>query len=242
MRGGITESRVAKKMKRKFGRIAALAAMIAAVPLLSATAPAATNWLLQFSQSAKGGHVIGNPAAPNKVVEFASYTCSHCGQFEAQQVPLLKNGYVAKGKVSFEVRNLVRDPVDLTVALLARCGGTGRFFGNHRHFMITQAQWLAKADKISAATEAKAEAGDYAAFVLGAYREMGLSTFAAQRGITDAQARACLADPSALKAVIDMTTEATGTYGINGTPAFVINGKVREDAHDMASIKSYLTL
>jgi protein-disulfide isomerase len=230
--------KIMKTGLRQWGRLLVLTAI---APLMIAAVPA-TNWALQFSQSASGGHYVGNPAAANKVIEFASYTCSHCAQFEAQDVPVLKRDYVAKGTVSFEIRNLVRDPVDLTVALLARCGGKGRFFGNHRHFMATQDQWMATASKISGATEAKARAGDWAGFTVNAYREMGLSVFAAQRGITDAQARTCLADRAALKAILDMTTQATATYKLTGTPGFVINGKVRNGVHDIASIIPYLTL
>jgi hypothetical protein len=35
----------------------------------------------------------------------------------------LKTQYIDRGLVLFEYRNLVRDPVDMTAALLARCGG-----------------------------------------------------------------------------------------------------------------------
>jgi hypothetical protein len=71
------------------------------------------------------------PATPAAIARISKST----------DVPQIKNQFVATGKVSFEIRNLVRDPMDLTAAMLARCGGKGRFFGNHRHLMATQAQW-----------------------------------------------------------------------------------------------------
>ncbi len=214
-----------------------LPALLLPAVIIAAPAP---NWTLNFAQSAEGGHVIGNPNATTKVVEYASYTCDHCARFERNDVPVFKRDYIAKGKVNLEVRNLVRDPVDLTVALLARCGGTGRFFGNHRHFMATQTQWMAKASNISAATEAKLERGDASGFALGAYADMGLSTFAKQRGITDAQAKVCLADKVALKKLLGMTDKAVGPLGLQGTPSFLINGKVATDIHDLADMKRYL--
>ncbi len=226
-----------RMFKRSIFKFAVGAAFALAAPVILAAAP--SNWLQTFTLSAEGGHIIGNPAASTKVVEYASYTCSHCAHFEVNDAPLLKSNYVTKGKTSFEIRNLVRDPVDLTVALLARCGGKGRFFGNHRHFMATQSQWMAKAQSISSATQALLDKENYAGFMVEAYREMGLSTFAKQRGITDPQALACLKDPIALQKVLAMTDKAVGPLKIEGTPAFLVNGKVVH-AHELAELRAHL--
>ena len=150
-----------------------------------ATAPAKPAWLLTFTVSPVGGHIIGNPAAPTKLVEYASYTCGHCGAFETNEAPMLKSQYVANGKVSFEIRNLVRDEIDLTAAMLARCGGKGRFFGNHRHLMATQATW-SDDSKITPPTVAKLQANDLIGFMLAAHTELGLDKVMQARGITAA--------------------------------------------------------
>jgi protein-disulfide isomerase len=214
--------------------VAALAIFSASI----AVAQAKPAWLTTFTVSAKGGHIIGNPAAPAKIVEYASYTCGHCAQFEVDEAPLLKSQYVANGKASFEIRNLVRDPLDLTAALLARCGGKGRFFGNHKQLMATQGQW-ANGEKLSKATIAKLEAKQTVGFMQGAYTELGLDKIMAARGVTAAQAKVCLADTKAFNAVIAMTEEATGPLGMNSTPSFMINGKV-VDAHHWADLKPLL--
>lgn len=202
-------------------------------------APAKTNWLLTFSLTPKGSHIIGNPAAPTKLVEYASYTCGHCAHFETDDVPQIKNQFVATGKVSFEIRNLVRDPMDLTAAMLARCGGKGRFFGNHRHLMATQAQW-AQPSKLSKATIAHLEGGKTMQFMLGAYGELGLDTVMAQRGVTAAQGKQCLSSKAAFDAIIAMTDEAGEKLKINSTPTLLVNGKIIE-GHDFATIKTHLT-
>lgn len=197
-----------------------------------------TNWLLTFSTTARGSHVVGNPAAAKKLVEYASYTCGHCAHFEIDEVPQVKNQFVATGKVSFEIRNLVRDPLDLTAAMLARCGGKGRFFGNHRLLMATQTQW-AQGEKLSQATIAQLESGNTLQFMQGAYGELGLDTIMAQRGVTPAQGKACLADPAALRAIATMTEEATEKLKIAGTPTLLVNGKI-VDGHDFATLKPHL--
>lgn len=211
---------------------------IAAATLASGAA-APSKWLLTFTVSAKGGHIIGNPAAPTKVVEYASYTCGHCGDFERDGVPTLKAQYVATGKVSYEVRNLVRDGMDLTAAMLARCGGKGRFFGNHRHLMATQGKW-GNGAKLSKATLAKLDAQDLHGFMAGAYIELGLVPIMAQRGVTAAQGKLCLANKAELQKILDMTDEAVGPLGLQGTPSFLVNGQVRHDVGDLATLKPYL--
>ena len=202
-------------------------------------APAKTNWLLTFSATPKGSYIIGNPAAPTKLVEYASYTCGHCAHFETDDVPQIKKQFVATGKVSFEIRNLVRDPLDLTAAMLARCGGKGRFFGNHRHLMATQAQW-AQGSKLTNATLAHLEGGSTMQFMLGAYTELGLDKIMAQRGVTVAQGKVCLSNKAAFDTIIAMTDEATEKLNINSTPTLLVNGKVIE-GHDFATVKAHLT-
>jgi len=60
------------------------------------------------------------------------------------------------------------------------------------------------------------------------------------RNVTLAQGKACLTDVASLKQVLAMTDEATGPLGLDGTPSFLVNGKV-VDAHDLASLKPFLT-
>ena len=100
-----------------------LAGLVLFTAVAACSAPAKPSWLLSFTVSENGSHIIGNPAAPTKIVEYMSYTCGHCADFENKDAPLLKSQYVATGKASFEIRNLVLNPVDLTAAMLARCGG-----------------------------------------------------------------------------------------------------------------------
>ena len=152
-----------------------------------AAAPAPSKWLSTVSVTNKGAHVLGNPAAPNKVVEYLSYTCSHCADFELNEAPAFKAQSVATGKASYEVRNMVLNSVDLTAAMLARCGGKGKFFGNQRHLFATQSIWLSKTKNISAETQANLKSEDYAGFMIGAFDALELGSIMQQRGITHGQ-------------------------------------------------------
>ena len=198
-------------------------------------APAPNKWLATVTVSDKGAHILGNPAAPNKVVEYLSYTCSHCADFEANESPALKTQFVATGKASLEIRNMVLNPVDLTAAMLARCGGKAKFFGNHKQLFSTQSVWLGKTKDISAATEAKLKAQDYVGFMIGTFNEIGLAPIMQQRGITPVQAKACLADKAAFKTIVGMT-EAGSALGVRGTPSFFVNGVLQDHAHSTAEL------
>jgi protein-disulfide isomerase len=216
----------------------ASSALVFANVALSAPAKKAS-WLATFAQSSVGGTIIGNPNARVKVIEYGSYTCPHCAQFEKQDMPLLKRNFIATGKVSFEFRNLVRDPIDLSVAVLARCGGTARFYKNHQLLMASHDTWMAKADTLSAATTAKLAAKN-ASFMFGVYQDLGLGAIMAPVGLTKAQAQACFADPKALNQVQAMTLDATQNLNLHGTPSFLINGKFEHDISNMASLRPYL--
>ena len=105
-------------------RIAALGAI---AMLAIAAAPVASNPVVEI----EGAHRLGNAEADTRLTEFVSYTCIHCANFEKEAEGALKLIFVRSGKVSVEVRHIVRDPVDLTATLLARCGPADKFFANH---------------------------------------------------------------------------------------------------------------
>lgn len=201
----------------------ALLALSAAVPAMLSAAPA-PRWTAQVALSPMGGHVMGNPAAPTKLVEYVSYTCSHCAHFVAESTGPLKSGYVATGKVSVEVRNAVRDKYDLTAALIARCGGKARFMGNHEAIFANQDAWMPKI--IAYDGDSAAKPTDQVAAMRDIGQKTGLYALMAKRGFTPKQLDACVADPAALKQVLAMTNHAWRELKISGTPAFTVNDKM----------------
>lgn len=206
-----------------------------AIPAVAIAAPAA-NWVAQVARSPIGGHVLGNPSAPTKLVEYVSYTCSHCAHFVGEASAPLKANYVKGGKVSVEVRNAVRDKYDLTAALLARCGGPRRFFGNHEALFANQTAWMEQLqtyDRDAAKpTEQKAALRDIG-------QKTGLYALMGKRGFTPAQLDACINDPTSMKQVLAMTEEAWKKVQISGTPAFTINGTL-VDGSDWTRLRAAL--
>lgn len=191
-----------------------------AIPASALAAPAA-NWLTQIVLSPIGGHVLGNPAAPTRLVEYVSYTCSHCAHFVGEASEPLRANYVKGGKLSVEVRNAVRDRYDLTAALLARCGGPKRFFGNHEALFANQDAWM---EKLMAYEKDATRPTEQKAALRDIGQKTGLYALMAKRGYKPAQLDACINDPASMKQILAMTDEAWNKVQITGTPAFTVNG------------------
>lgn len=187
----------------------------------AAFAAAAPDWTARVALSPIGGHVLGNPAAPTKLVEYVSYTCSHCAHFVGEASQPLRDRYVKGGKLSVEVRNAVRDKYDLTVALLARCGGPRRFFGNHEALFANQDPWM---EKLTAYDRDAVKPTQEKAALRDIGQKTGLYALMAKRGFTPAQLDACVNDPNAMKQILAMTDEAWNKVRITGTPSFTLNG------------------
>jgi protein-disulfide isomerase len=210
----------------------------AAGPVAGTPAPAGTTWAETVAATPEGGFRMGNANAPIKVVEFASYTCPHCRDFTAEAGEPLRE-MVNSGKVSYEFRAFIRDPLDLTVALLAHCGGKDPFFPLTEQFFANQAPMFDKLQAQQGAYEAAMAAPADKRFVMLA-TTAGLIDFAKQRGIAEDQAKQCLADSKAAEALADGVKKATDAYAISGTPTFLINGKVVENAANWETLKAKL--
>jgi protein-disulfide isomerase len=192
-------------------------------------APASGDWSEITTESPEGGFIMGNPVAKVKLVEFGSLTCPHCREFDEKGAPKLIENYVKKGLVSWEFRNFVRDPFDITASIVSRCGGASSFFGLTRSFYASQPDWIGK---IQAATadpqQAAALQGLQPQQQFKAISDLaGFPSFAAQRGVPKAKLEACLADPAAATKLVQMNSDAVASYPeIPGTPSFLINGEL----------------
>ena len=181
-------------------------------------------------QTPEGGFLMGNPNANVKLIEYGSLTCPHCADFEEKGGKDLVDNYVKKGLVSFEFRNFVRDPYDITAALIARCGGPASFFGLTRAFYAEQKDWIGKIQAADPATMQALQSQPPQAQFKAIADMAGFPAFAALRGVPKAKSEACLADPAAATALVQMNSDAVSNYSVPGTPTFIINNEVVDGA------------
>jgi protein-disulfide isomerase len=194
------------------------------------------NWLATVAET-ESGHRIGNPAAKVKLVEYVSYTCPHCAQFTRESDGALKLAYIAPGNVSVEIRHLIRDPVDLTAAMLANCGAASRFPQNHDAFMHGQDDWIGPLANPTQTQRQRWTTGDSAARRRAIAADFGFYRIMETRGYRRTEADRCLADEALAGKLAENSAAGWKIPGIRGTPSFAINGVVLPGTHAWAPLE-----
>lgn len=194
-------------------------------PIAPIAAPAGKNWAETVAITEEGGYRMGNPDAPIKVIEYASLTCPHCADFTAEAGSELRDQFVASGRVSYEMRNLVRDGVDLTLVQLTRCSAPESFFALTDQTFANQRAFFDKAQNAPKPAQEAAFAAAPAQRGMAIAKLVGADEFFAARGIGADQAGKCLADTANAEKIATMSNEQSVKYDIQGTPTFMINGR-----------------
>jgi len=197
------------------------------------------DWTTTVTAGEDGSHVLGNPAANVKLTEFVSYTCPHCAHFHKESDAALKLGYVLPGKVSLEIRHIVRDPVDLAAALLTNCGDPRNFFRNHNLFLQTQDRWIAPLANATEGQKQRWTTGALPVRMKAIANDFGFFAMMAQRGYQRAALDRCLSDEAMARRLIAQTQNG-GKAGVEGTPSFMLDGTLLTGTHDWQSLDSQL--
>ena len=197
-------------------------------PIQTVEKPASGDWSEAVTPTNEGGFLMGNPNAKVKLVEFGSMTCPACAGFDEVGLPPLIDKYVKPGRVSFEFRNFVRDPYDITAALIARCNGARTFFPLTRALFGSQSQWMGKLQQAPAEQMQALQSLPPEQQFKTIAEMAGLQQFAAQRGVPAAKSSQCLADKGEIDRLVQMNSDAASDHNVAGTPSFLINGKLVE--------------
>jgi protein-disulfide isomerase len=147
--------------------------------------------------------VLGDPAAPVTIIEYASLTCPHCAEFHKTTLPALKAKYIDTGKVKLVMRDFPLDQYALQAAVIAHCAGPERYFAFLDALFQSQQSWA----RASNPTEA-------------------LKQLARLGGLVPETVDACLADKSMQEGVLQMRLTGEQQFDIASTPSFVVNGQV----------------
>lgn len=153
---------------------------------------------------------IGSETAPVTMIEYASFTCSHCAAFHTDVFPTLKSEYIDTGKVRFAQRDVYFDEPGLWAGVLARCAPDDKFYPVAGVLFDTQKDWLS------------AKTGDELAANL---RKIG-----ATAGMSNEQMDACWADEKKVESLVATFQKNAVADKIEGTPTFIINGETVRNA------------
>ena len=148
---------------------------------------------------------LGNPDAPVKIVEYASFTCPHCATFHLDVLPNIKKKYLDKGLVQLEYREVYFDGPGLWAGLLARCKGNEKYFPMIDLIFKNQEDWArGNIDNIKA----------------------GLLSMGRQAGLTDEESLTCMQDDNLAEELVVSFQENAKRDNISSTPSFLINGQL----------------
>jgi protein-disulfide isomerase len=150
---------------------------------------------------------IGKADAPVTIIEYASLTCTHCGDFHEKTYPVLKSKYIDTGKVRFIFREFPLDNFAAAGFMLARCAEGDRYFPIIDAFFNQQKSLFSASEPFA-----------------------WLTTFAKQVGFTQESLEACLGNQQLLDQVQAVRQRASEKYGVESTPTFFINGKIQRGA------------
>lgn len=148
-----------------------------------------------------GDVVFGSVDAPVTMIEYYSLNCSHCAAFHKDIFPGLKVDHIDTGRVRFVLRDFPLNWPAAEAAILTHCAGPRRFLAVQDALFASYRRWSAAIPSILAVAE------------------VGESV-----GVTRAEFKTCVEAGDLQQQIIDSFEYASGTLGLEGTPAFFING------------------
>ena len=208
-------------------------------PLPQIAAPNGGDWTTTVSETPEGGYRMGNPNAPVKLVEYASITCPHCGEFAEAATDQLTNQYVRSGQVSWEYRPFSLFPSDPGIFMLLRCQGPTPFFQLTHQLYSSQRDWAVRLQSLPPEQQQQLESMAPVAKARFLVQASGLDQFFRQRGMPEARLNSCLADERALVQIVDNTRRGAERDDVQGTPTFIINGE-KQDVGDWPGLQRRL--
>lgn len=194
-----------------FGVLAAAAALAVGGWTLSRSAAPEALSLAALAQGAPSDvavlpdMVMGQADAPVTLIEYASYTCSHCANWHADIFPSLKADYIDTGKVKFIHREVYFDKFGLWAGMVAGCGGAPKYHAISGMIYDTQADWI----------------GDGNEATIGAnLRKIGLKA-----GLSADALEVCMNDADRAQAMVATFQKHATDDAVDSTPTLVIDGK-----------------
>ena len=157
--------------------------------------------------------IKGKANAQVLLVEFSDFQCPYSKMFYKEAFPQIEKEYISTGKVKFAYRDYPLDfhPLAKGAAIASRCAGK-------------QNKFWEMFDKLTHNNALEAE---------------NIKKYVQEIGLTAKAFEACLSDQNIAKEVEKDTQEAA-QFGVQGTPAFFINGRFVEGAYPFEAFKKII--
>ncbi len=168
-----------------------------------------------------GAYAMGDPNAPVVIVEFTDLQCPFCARHHNQTLPQIVANFVDKGLVYYVIRDFPLTsihPQAVQAAEAARCAGDqGAFFAMYDRLFARQSSWSGRANAAALFVE-----------------------YAIDLGLNTTEFMSCLESQKYQTAVL-ADLELGSRMGVNGTPAFFINGYSLSGAQPYSTFAEAIT-
>ena len=161
----------------------------------------------------------GSPDAPITIVEFSDFQCPYCERFFANTLPQLEKEYIDTGKVKLVYKDfpLSFHEQAMPAALAAECAGEqGKYWEMHDKLFSEQSRWVDNPKVDDAMKE-----------------------FADELGLDADQFNECY-DSAKYADEINADMQEGIAAGVQGTPAFFINGQFISGAQPFEVFKQII--
>ena len=166
------------------------------------TAIIANNIALNLPQTT----IAGSLSAPLTVFEFSSLSCTHCADFHLNGLKKLDKDFLSTDKVRVVFIHFPLDRASMQAAMLAECVDASKKTEFLNLVFKKQREW-----------------------VLSAESEKYLINYAVMMGLNPQDAARCLKNDDLAKDIISYRQEAIDKLKIEGTPAFLISTKDKNE-------------
>jgi len=147
--------------------------------------------------------VMGDPSAPIRLSEHASFTCGHCATFHRDSLPEIKKELVDTGKAYIVFSDFPLNAPALHASIITRCAPEDKYFDFVADLFLEQDKW--------------AYAPDYIKFLQEKANGYGVGT---------ERIKACLENEEIANGILGRMTASKTQFNISSTPSFVVNNKV----------------
>lgn len=153
--------------------------------------------------------VLGDANAPLTILEYANFTCTHCGDLHRTVMPKLKAEYVDTGKVKIVYREIITDGPGVLATSLARCVPENQYFGMAATLYDGQKTWAYDQTSIDGVKAA-------------------LKKYASLAGLAETDFDKCLNDTKMQEEMVAHAQANADKDKVQGTPTLILNGKAIE--------------
>ena len=163
-----------------------------------------------------GDHILGDPKAPNTLIDYASFTCPHCATFYIGVLPTLRREWIDTGRLRLIHRHFPSDLYATRASQLAECAPPDKFYAVCDALFRSQVEWMTAPDPL-----------------------VEMVTLLAAQGVTPEGAQACFDNSLALDKVV-ADVQSGHALGVSFTPTLFINEENYANPGSMDAIAAIL--